>query len=438
MDTGRHAIVIGASMAGLTAARALATGFERVTVVERDELPAVGEQRLRVPQGRHLHLLIPRGLLTLEELFPGIGAELVAHGAIDIRTDQMRMYFGGHRLATAPGGPPGIGMSRPLLEGVVRERVRALPQVEFRTRAEVVGLLSEGDRVTGVRLRDGELAADLVVDAGGRSSRAPGWLRELGFPVPDEEEVRVDLGYATRTYRRRPGDLGGAIMVQTDLTPELPRGGLIHAVEGDRWLITVSGMGDDRPAHDGPGFDAFVASLPWTEVNELMATCEPLTDPVPYRFTSSVRRRYDRLTRFPTGYLVVGDALCSFNPVYGQGMTIATMEAAALRDCLGYGLDALSHRFFRRAAKIIDTPWDIVIGGDMRFPHIEGPRTVKTLVGNVYLGMVLRAARRDPVVTDAFLRVLALIDPPSSLTRPALAWRVAGRQTGAPEAVTTR
>ena len=232
---GDRAVVLGASLAGLLAARVLADAYGQVTVIDRDELPELAMHRRGVPQGRHVHALAARGQQALEELFCGLTAELVAHGvpAGDMLADA-RLYFSGHRLRQAPTGLGLLCASRPVLEGHARARVRALPNVAFLDRCDVVGLAAtpDGRRVTGARLlrradssAEQVLDADLVVDATGRGSRTPLWLQGLGYPRPETEQVRIGLGYATRTYRLPPDALDGDLAILHGATPEHPRAG---------------------------------------------------------------------------------------------------------------------------------------------------------------------------------------------------------------------
>ena len=434
-QVGDRAVVLGASMAGLLAARVLADAYRRVTVIDRDELPQVPGHRRGVPHGRHVHALLARGQQVLEELLPGITAELIALGAPagDLLANG-RWYLSGHLLRQAPSGLVGLCASRPALEGQVRARVRALPNVAFLEGRDIVGLAAapDGRRVTGVRVRrrgaggaeEEPIGADLVVDATGRGSRTPVWLEAFGYARPEEEQVRIGLGYATRTYRLPPDALGGDLAVIYGSTPEFPRGAAFLRLEGDRWMLTVGGILGDHPPTDPEGFLDFTRSLRFPEIYQAVRDAEPLDDPVPFRFPVSVRRRYERLDPFPDGLLVVGDAVCSFNPVYGQGMTVAALEALTLRRHLGRGVRPRPHRFFADLARVVDVPWDIAVGGDLRFPGVQGRRTPKTRLINGYLTRLHAAAADDAGLAEAFLRVAGLIDPPPALLRPGVALRV--------------
>jgi 2-polyprenyl-6-methoxyphenol hydroxylase-like FAD-dependent oxidoreductase len=430
---GEHAIVIGASMSGLLAARALSDFFATVTIVERDAFPANDVPRKGVPQGRHTHGLLARGRVVLEEFFPGYCSEVVTEsGGLlgDIVNDITWM---GHNVALAQDKSDLIGLlaSRPVLEGHVRRRVLKLPNVRAIENCAVQGLVTDSDRgrVTGVRVRAGGkdeqmLNADLVVDASGRGSASPDWLEELGYQRPVDEKVEIGVGYMTRTYRRKPGELGGKLGIVIAGSAPNWRNGVILALENDTWTVSVGGfLGDDAPASDAE-FLAYLATLPTKEIHDVVAKAEPLTDYIRYRYVSSLRRRYEKLARFPQGFLVFGDAICSFNPVYGQGMTVAAQEAVTLRDVLNAGADNLAPRFFKAAAKIVDTPWDIAVGNDLRHPRVEGPRPAMVRFINWYVGKLHLAARHDVALANAFLKVANLMSPPPALLSPAIAWRV--------------
>jgi 2-polyprenyl-6-methoxyphenol hydroxylase-like FAD-dependent oxidoreductase len=432
---GDRAVVLGASMAGLLAARVLADSYRQVTVLDRDQLPEAGTHRRGVPHGRHVHALLARGQQVLEELFPGFSADLVAHGVpVGDPLANGRWYLGGHRLRQAPTGMVALCASRPVLEGHVRARVRALPNMRFLDACDIVGLATtpDGRRVTGVRVlrrADGGaeevLGADLVVDATGRGSRTPLWLEALGYARPDTEQVRIGLGYATRTYRLPADALGGDLGVLQAPTSEHPRGAAFLRLEGDRWMVTLVGILGDHPPTDPDGFLAFARSLRFPDVYQAIRDAEPLDDPVAFRFPASVRHRYERLDRFPDGLVVVGDAVCSFNPIYGQGMSVAAAQALALRRHLERGTRPQPRRLFGELARVVDVPWDIAVGGDLAFPGVQGRRTVKVRLVNAYLARLHAAAARDARLAAAFLRVAGLVAPPESLLRPGVVLGVA-------------
>jgi 2-polyprenyl-6-methoxyphenol hydroxylase-like FAD-dependent oxidoreductase len=430
---GDHAVVIGASMAGLLTARVLTEAYERVTVVERDVLPACGEHRRGVPQAHHLHVLLASGLAALETLFEGFAEEMMMAGGLvgDVQADA-RLYLDGHHYRQVPCGLYALTTSRPLLEGHVRARVAALPTVEVLDGCDAAELevSADGRRATGLRVlprTDGAAAqvlnADLVVDASGRGSRTPIWLEQRGYPRPTRDEVRIGFGYTSRLYRLDPDVLAGeGARISNGTLPHRSVGGL-QLLEQGQMLVTLGGYKGNHPPVDPEGFTAFAAQLP-ADLYEVIQQGEPLSDPIPFTFPVSVRTRYERLRRFPDGLLVLGDAICSFNPTYGQGMSIAALEAHALRDCLRGGTRRLAPRFFRAAAKIVDSAWDISVISDLQLPEVTGRRTLKVRLVNAYLPPVHAAATVDARVGAAFLRVFNLLDPPPRLLSPTLVWRV--------------
>lgn len=443
---GQHAVVIGASMGGLLAARALSDFYAVVTVLERDTLPQSDIPRKGVPQGRHAHGLLARGRNVIEDFFPGWTEEVVASGGVrgDIVAD---VNWIGHGVAikSAPSHLVGLLAPRPVLEGHVRRRLMALSNVRVIENCAVQQLVTDDDKTTvmGVRARIGSseehrIAADLVVDASGRGSSSPAWLDSLGFAKPEEERIEIGIGYTTRVYRRRPTDLDGKLAVVVAGSGPNWRNGVILYQAEDRWIVSVGGYFGDHAPDDQPLFAAYAGSLPTSEIYDIVAHAEPLSDFVRYRYPANLRRRYERLAQFPKGYLVFGDALCSFNPVYGQGMTVAAQEAALLRDCLDAGDADLALRFFACAAAVIDTPWDIAVGNDLRHPKVEGARPAKVRFINWYIGKLHMAARHDARLATAFLEVANLEAPPTRLLQPDIVMRVIrghfSRRSGSAEA----
>ena len=432
---GEHAIVIGASMAGLMAARVLADSYDRVTVLDRDRLPeGVTENRRAVPQGRHAHGLQLGGQIAIERLFPGFMDEAMQAGAPSLRPGvEMRFRLGGHEIARVDAGTRSAVASRPLLEGIVRRRVRALPNVTVREQCSVVDLMSHGGRVCGVTVREGavsgskprELRADLVVAASGRGAKVPAWLEAMGYERPAEDRVDVDIMYASRNLRMRAGALGDDKIVLNAAHPGRPRGVAMLVEENGSWNVTLYGYGEaHRPPTDSAGFNAFAASVADPDVAAAIAQAEPVNEVATHGYPASVRRRYEKLRSFPEGLLVTGDALCSFNPIYGQGMTVATLEAVALQQSLRKGADRLAQRFFKAAMGPVDHAWKLSTGGDLALDEVDQVAPLPDRVINRYMERLMVAATHDSVVARAFYEVTGMLKPPTALLTPAMVRRV--------------
>ncbi len=431
-----HAIVIGGSIAGLLAARVLSERFTEVTIIERDQLPHGAETRKGTPQARHGHGLLAGGYHIMARLFPGFGQELIANGALpaDVIANARWYQMGGYK-AQFQSGIEGLLMSRPLIESVIRRRVLTIPNVQvLENGVHALCAQAEQGRVTGVRLATGEeVSADLVVDASGRGSRAPAWLEALGYAKPVEEQVKIDVGYTTRIFRRRPTDLNGNLA--TFITPTAPietRVGFIVAMEGDRWIVSLGGWLGDHAPTDLEGWIEFARSLAAPDIYDVVNAAEPLGDAVVHKIPTNQRRRYEGLAPSPAGFVVMGDALCAFNPVYGQGMTVAAFEAQTLEQTLAEDptLADLHRRFFAKAAKIVDIPWSMATGEDFRYPAIAGKRPAGTALLHSFMTRVHHVARTDEVVCRTFFEVANLLKPPTALFAPAVAWRLltGGRQ----------
>lgn len=431
-----HALVLGASMAGLLTARVLSEHFERVTLVERDVLPRDGDHRRGVPQGRHVHALLPQGSRILEELFPGIVADLSSAGA-PLLDNLARLHFRvlGNLLSRQASQlePAAVQASRPFLEARVRSRVRNLPNVRILDGHDILELVGSPhkDRITGVRVVAREesahvqrvICADLVVDAMGRAGRTPAWLERLGYPRPEEQRIQVDVSYTSLPVRLRPESVGADLLLIGPQPGRLTGMGLF-AYEDDTWMFTVMGYGD---AHPEPNWDSMLAvadriAPPWAAA--ALADAQQLGEIRVHHYPASVRRRYEGLARFPEGLLVTGDALCTFNPIYGQGMTVAAEEALALREALAHGDHALQRRFFRAAARHVDVAWDLSVGSDLALPEVAGQRSLQVRGINAYIGRLLGVAQHDPVVATQFLRVIGFLDSPSTLFHPRVLGRV--------------
>lgn len=440
-----RAVVLGASMAGLLAARVLSDHADEVVVVERDSLADQPASRRGVPQGRQLHGLLARGLTEIEALFPGITAELVAAGAVaaDPGVD-LHWFVDGIRKPPAPIGT-GIACTRPFLEWHIRRRLLALPGIRV-VQARAEGLTATAGRVDGVTLSGGEgdgghIGGDVVVDCTGGATAIAAWLTALGYDPPRERRVSVDLGYATRQYRRGPDDrLDGALAV-ISMTQDIgrARGGGAFSVEDGRWIVTVGGYHDDKPTADPDEFAARVASEPLPSLRRLVTEGEPLSDVATYRYASSVRRDFNRLERLPGGLLAAGDAVARFNPLYGQGMTSAAMHAVRLARYLASGADPHepARSYFRDLRRAVDAVWRVSATEDFRLPHVTGDRPPGLWAAHRVSSLYTRATLRDAEMHGLFLRVLNFQAGPELMMRPdnlARAWLASRRPVPAVEA----
>jgi 2-polyprenyl-6-methoxyphenol hydroxylase-like FAD-dependent oxidoreductase len=279
-------------------------------------------------------------------------------------------------------------------------------------------------RVTGIKGAGADIAADLVIDASGRGSQSPQWLATLGYTRPREERIEIALAYTTRFFRRRAEHLQGDVAAVIPPTPRDKRGGVMLAQEGERWTVTLNSRFGEPPPQELDAFIEYAGTLPAPYIYEVIKEAEPVSEPETMRFPASVRRRYEKLERFPEGYLVLGDAIASFNPMYGQGMSVAALEAVELKTALADGTDQLARRFHRRAGEIVDMAWATSAGSDLRMPETVGPRNARTAIINWYISKLLKAAHADPILTLAFIRVANLLAPAPSILSPAVAWRV--------------
>ncbi|WP_372411681.1 FAD-dependent oxidoreductase [Streptomyces luteireticuli] len=433
-SASRHAVVIGGSLAGLLAAHVLKDHADTVTVVERDRYPDGPEHRPGTPQDRHAHIFLKGGVQALDALLPGLPDELREHGSPSLgMPDDLLQWQGGQWFRRTPAATHMLTGSRPLTDWLVRRRVLADPRITVLEGAEVTGLAGDATRVRGVRIRPrgaGQetrtLAADLVVDASGRSSRAPDWLRAIGAEPAPEETIDAGLAYSTRFYGAGANPDGATFRgIYMAIDGEHPRGGLLLPVEGDRWVALLSGFKGNEPPTDEAGYLDFAASLPDPVMREWLDKADPLTPIHAYRRASNVRRRYDRPGRRPAGFLATGEALCAFNPVYGQGMSVAALCAVALRDALDDRRRTPTTRRVQRAlVAVARQAWDISAGADRAVPGATGsavrPRAVDRPAA-WYLRRVIERVPGNRVVGDTFRQVGSLAAPTTAFFAPRVA-----------------
>ena len=441
-----HAIVIGSSIAGLTAARVLTDYFAKVTIIERDQITGDSAFRKGVPHARHPHALLLKGQMILEELFPGLVDELHQSGAVTVNfgLDTNIYLFGKWREIRYQSRWNSTSCSRPLLEGAIYRRMVAHPQVTLWTETEVVDLCVDDtqQRVTGVQYRLRQkptsephiLLADLVVDASGRDSHTPQWLEKLGYTPPKEIVVNAFPGYSTRIYQRPARTYEWKLLGMLPSPDSGTRGGVLFPLEGDRWHVTLIGMAKDYPPTDEEGYWAFARSLPDPLLYEVIKEAEPLTPPFGYRRAENRLRLYDKLPRYLENFLVFGDAVFAFNPIYGQGMTAAAISSLLIGDCLQkqprqnghYNLTGLAQRFQKRLVKIIREPWQMATGQDRLWAVAEGVEALDlpTRIMQNYMTAVLRTLLVNEQVSEAFAEVQQMISSPTIFFQPSILFAV--------------
>lgn len=428
----RRAVVIGAGLAGMLAAAALSTTVDEVVVLERDDLPDGPEHRRGLPQGRHAHLLMAGGLAAMEDLVPGVGmrAHLLAAGAheVPLASGMVALTPEGWFRRWRHEGPRMVTCTRALLDWAVRVAVLDNTKVEIRG-AGAVGLLGTRERVTGVRVSsaDGEtdLTADLVVDAGGRGSRLFTWLAGLGLDGIREKTVDCGLVNATRLYRVPAGaeDFPLTIVQANPYVSRPGRSGMVLPVEGGRWMVSLAGTRGGEPPADPDGFLRYTLDLPHPIVGRLISGAEPLTGVHVSRSTSNVRRYVEKAREWPEGLVVLGDALATFNPAYGQGMSVAALGARALGEEVrrtGPVAPGLARRVQRRAARWVDAAWVAAVSQDVRYPRARGARPgVADHLVAAYTRRLTRAATGSYPAASALWDVTSLRTGPARLLRPA-------------------
>ena len=437
----KHALVIGASLGGLLAARVLSSHFEKVTLLERDSLPRGPEFRSGVPQSPHVHLLLIKGLRIFDHYFPGFSEDLIASGAIpaDIGNEFLYVTMFGP-LAPFPTDLELLLCSRHLIEWKARERLQAFKNVEILSQVDVIGFLQTNGRVNGLqyRSRPGKtnieaLSADLTVDASGRGSKTNEWLAALGYPQTKITVVDSHLGYSTRWYKLSESyeKRWKAILI-TVKPPYNPRGGGLFPLEGGRWAVTLSGTAGYYPPTDEAGFLEFARQLEHPSVYEAICNAEPISQIYGYRRTENQWRHYEDLKRWPGGLIVIGDAVCCFNPVYAQGMTVGAMGASLLDEQLqGWKSDFSPHfgmTFQRKLAQFLQTPWLVATGEDFRWEKTTGDRPGSAMRAmQRYMDRVLKLAVVDAHARRTFVEVIHFLKSPASLFHPRILLPVLGQ-----------
>ncbi|MBD2082986.1 monooxygenase [Leptolyngbya sp. FACHB-17] len=429
MSTQRHqhAIVIGGSMAGLLAARVLSEQFERVTIVDRDQLPLSAEPRRGVPQSVQPHVLFSKGYQILEELFPGIGETLAARGAVEFDWGKDFLYFQKGNWTPTTETPIGLKSytcTRPLLESTVRQRVSSLPNVELLQNQRVIGLWGNATSIQGIKLQQGGLSAQLVVDASGRSTHLPEWLQNLGLTPPPMTVVDPGLGYATRRYRIPAEALPDAkIVLISQEPPDQPRLGYLAQVEADQWIATLGGYGRDYPPLNDQGFVKFAQTLSDSAFYQAIVHAEPLSEIQAHRATVNRLYHYEN-TKLPDGLIALGDAVCALCPIYGQGMTVSAMSSLVLRRWLQRSRNSTlkGMSFQKQLARSNAFPWSIATGSDSKFSTTKGaiPPSWAGELFQAYADRLAVRAQNDVDLHLQFLQIGHMLKSPGLLFHPQL------------------
>ncbi|MEU8006800.1 FAD-dependent monooxygenase [Catellatospora sp. NPDC049111] len=426
-----RAVVLGGSIAGLMAARVLSDHADEVLIIERDPQDTGDDPRPGVPQGSQVHGLLPAGQIQFERWFPGFIQEAIAAGAVVPPYGAFEFVMNGSLRTAKPVRleQPGLVGTRPFLEGLVRRRTLAVPNIRFVSgRAE--GLIVEDGRVVGARYEgeqgSTEVRADLVVDGMGRSSRLSDWLEGHGFARPPMQRMGIKLNYATATFRRDPamGDTWGSIAFN-DGSGGVPRIGGVNPVEGDRWLVLIAGYADDRPSRDPDEFtERCVRDFP-PMFGQVATGCEMIGPVITYHQADSRRRDFHEARDLPAGVVAAGDAVASFNPIYGQGMTSAALHASCLSAYLRTDPDLSrpARRYFDLVRVVVDAAWQTSTLSDLGLEHVDGPYPPGYALISRISGRIARASISDDAVNHKLSLVTMMLAHPRSLMSPSFVLR---------------
>ncbi len=435
-----QAVVVGASVAGLFAARALADFFERVVVIERDNLETNFIPRKGVPQGNHIHGILPPTYEALKQLMPEVIEQLVSNGAhiFDGGSDLKWRHFG-RWLTRGETNQPIIGSTRPFYEYYLRKYVAGLNNVEFKqgyrftewrtdpSRKILLGIVAKGPD------KEIQFDSDLTVDARGSGSTLPKELLDLGFDAPETEIVKVDISYTSRLFKAPDFSPDWNLLLLNPNAPKGWLGGVMERVEDNRWIVTLWGYFGENAPSDDTGFQAFAQALDAPDISEFLQNATPVSEFRSYRIPQCHLHRFDRLKNFPDRLLVMGDAVCKLNPIYGQGMTKAAKEGVFLWEGLsaladkGSNLEGFSGSFRSRMGNVgANWAWELTSGSDLAYPQTRGRRSLKLNFINWYVKHLFGRAEERLEVRKALMDALSLVKPPDSLMRPGLAFRVLG------------
>ncbi len=420
----KKALIIGSSMAGILAARVCSDHFEEVSVLEKDEIIDQVTNRKGIPQDNHLHILLSKGHNILEYYFPGLMKSLVQQGAIagDLGKFFKWYHEGGYRPQITTGVNSAM-MSRALLEYNVRSRLLQIPNVKIIDSTKIQGFFYQDHRIHGVETDKGPFSADLIIDARGFGSRLAKELEEFGYERPEAEEVKINLKYTSCVFSRE--DHFQTLININSNPPNDSKHGTVQPIENGRMIVTVQGRINDQPPKSIDSFIEYTKSLQTQDIYQAIKGREVLTELHSYNIPVVRWLHYEKLSRFPEGILPLGDSVCRLNPIYGQGMSSAAMQAQILDDFLrqNHG-QSFWKPYFKKVANTIRTPWELTVTEDFKFPETLGtPPPIPGLMLR-YFNKVSRIINQDPVVYKSFIKVLNLVSSPMILLQPQIMWRV--------------
>jgi 2-polyprenyl-6-methoxyphenol hydroxylase-like FAD-dependent oxidoreductase len=440
---GQRAVVAGGSIAGLITARVLSEYFDQVVVLDQDNIEDRPVVHKSVPQGHHLHVLLNGGLRAVSSLYPSFTEDLRRLGATRIAGGRDAVWYLPDGKAYNPTGSVRTPIdsdlesycaSRGLLEFVIRRRTTATSNIRIEYGAAVRELICCDGRVRGVRSADARsIEADLVVDATGRGHRARQWLAAAGYSPPEQTAIGLDTAYSTANFRRPDSFAGEPLIFITGPAPQFTRRGYVITIENGTLLVSLIGRFGDFPPIDKEGFLAFAKELHSDLAYRIIKNGEQLTPIAHQRFASSVQRHYERMKPCPEGFLVIGDALCHFNPIYAQGMSAAAKQAVILQEILSEYAEqslevaAIASSFFPKAANFNSTPWNLGAGFDFAFPQTRGKRPPGIEERARYSAALDRLAAEDSEVRRLIAEVFHLVQPLSILQQEPLRSRVRSR-----------
>ncbi len=439
--SNKNALIIGGGIAGLLSARVLAKYFDKVVVLERDRYPHNIEPRQGVPQSYQVHVLLAKGMQILEELFPGLKTELIASGAININWTKDWRFLSEKGWAVQFFSDISFpACTRNLLEKVIREKLSNFNNISFLEESQVINLLSDDSckKITGVEIKTSNnlkrhLFANLIIDASGRSSKATDWLSSLGYPIPEETKINSFLGYSCRIYQPPHNfqkDWKGITLMPK--SSDFPLGGVIYPIEGNKWIVTLGGIAKNYPPTDEEGFLEFAQKLRSPIIYEAIKTAKALSPIYPYRGAINRFLHYEKMLEMPENFIVLGDAVCIFNPVYGQGMTTAALGVTTLDECLkNYNYEptknllGFSKYFQQKLAKIVENSWLMATGEDLKWPSTEGgTKNLKIQFAHWYLKQINELNCEEPAIYLTFSKVMHLLEPSTTLFRPTILAKV--------------